>query len=131
MLSEIVPAEGVRPGDEILIPRIGAHLVSAVERHETWGMQERPCVSISYFAREQSSYENRARDRSGTRVQLILCEKELRLLDPLEPVAIVRGSEERAVEMRRKMELGQAERWTSKAERMRRAADHDARRRDE
>jgi hypothetical protein len=113
-LCEAVPASTVKAGDEILIHRIGLHLVAEVDL-------EPPHVTITYFSHEETTHENRARDRRGMHNRSKLVLKELRGYQPDEKVLVIRGSAGAAQTMQERLEREQIERWASKAERTERA----------
>jgi hypothetical protein len=125
VLREVVPVEQVRPGDEVVVGKTGAHVVSRLARHDTLGTAEQECYVVVYFAMEEQTYENRARDRSGHNSRRRLVEKSIRPLLPGEPVTVTRGNPERAEHLRDVMESELAERARAQEERWRRAQARD------
>lgn len=111
-LIERVPVENVRPGDEILVGRLGLHVVSAVR------LWEDGTVTVVYYRRGQQAYENRARE-TGRSSRAFLVELALAAMPAGAPVDVVRGRPEWAEELRRQMEREQTERWDRLEERLR------------
>lgn len=121
MLREIVPVEQVRRGDEIVVGKTGAHVVSSIGRFDTLGLDEQENYVVVYFATEEVTYENRARDRSGPNTRRRLVEKSLRPLLPGVGVVVTRGNPERADHLRDAMEHELAERGREHEQRVSRA----------
>lgn len=114
--GDVVDIDTVNPGDEIFVSRHkGYHLVSALERHDDG------TIVVVYFDRDQSSYENRARDKSGFNHQLLLCEKSLVAKRAGDEVTVIRGSAGAAETVRDRMHREQAERWAVSANRLQRS----------
>lgn len=122
MIAEVVPVETVRPGDEIVVGKLGLHIVAAVNRYETLGLQERRCYVVTYFAHAVETYENRARDSSGRNTRARLVEQSLIPVPAGDLVAVVRGSRRRAVSLRAELARGDAERAAAQANRWARQA---------
>lgn len=119
------PAGTVNVGDEILIAHVGMQLVAEVNSYD-----DRPDdVWIVYFDNEESTYENKARDKSGGNHRRRLVMKTLKPMRRDETVLIVRGSAGAADTMRARLEREQEERWHAAAERRDRAQMHQERER--
>lgn len=126
MLREVVPVEDVRPGDVVVVGKTGEHVVSRLAKYDTLGMAEQENYVVVYFASEEQTYENRARDKSGHNTRRRLVEKSIRPLLPGEPVVVQRGNPERADHLRDVMESELAERAAASERRWKRAAARDA-----
>lgn len=117
-----VPVETIRRGDEVWIPRLGPHVVSAVNEGEDGR------YVVVYFAHDEETYENKARDSSGRNSRVRICERSLKPHAAGELLSVSRGADNAAVQLRAQMEQEQRERWTATAERWARAAAADRRR---
>lgn len=118
-LHELVDVDTVNPGDLVYLPKLGAKLVDALERHDDG------TIVVVYYDDEESSYENRARDHSGFNHRARLVLKSLRPLQPGDLLEVERGNPAAAKQRRARLEREQAERWAAAEERQRRAAARD------
>jgi hypothetical protein len=124
-IPAIVRVEDVQRGDEVRVGKTGMHVVSSVGRFDTLGVDELENFVVVYFASEESTFENRARDRSGHNRRRRLVEKSLRPLERGATVAVVRGNPERADHLRDVMEAELAERGRATEQRWKHAAARD------
>lgn len=124
-IPAIVRVEDVHVGDEIRVGKTGLHVVSQVGRFDTLGVDELENFVVTYFATEETTFENRARDRSGAKVRRRLVEKSIRPLERGATCAVVRGNPERADHLRDVMEAELAERERATEQRWRQAAARD------
>lgn len=114
-MTEATTVDAVKPGDEIYVHRTrGYKLVAEVNHYED-------DIVVVYFDRDQASYENRARDKSGFNTRSMRVLKSLRPMPAGEPVVVVRGSAGAADTEMRLLEREQLERWATTASRRERA----------
>lgn len=124
-IPAIVRVEDVHPGDEVRVGKTGMHVVSHVDRFDTLGVDELENFVVVYFATEEHTYENKARDRSGHNRRRLLVEKSIRPLERGETVLVVRGIPERAEHLQDAMQSELAERSRATEERWKRIAARD------
>lgn len=123
-----VAIEDVRAGDEIVLSHLGTLCVSAVHVYDE---DDPPTYVLCYFKHGETTYENKARDKSGMNERgNHLTEKSLRPLHAGDEVDIIRGNPARADELRALMERQLADRSAAAAERWRRASVADERRKE-
>lgn len=127
MSVEVAAVETIRPGDVLLLPGSDGRVVAEVAEYPTTGVEERPCVVVTYFATEQLSHENKASAPRGGKSTRMLHLSSLKPLPPGEMLAVRRGREADAAELRGAMEEEQQQRWDAQRNRWKRAAAFDAR----
>lgn len=106
-----VPVETVRAGDELLLPRIGFHVVADVER------DAKDRVWITYFRNGEETLERGRRQQNDRLVY--------RGLSPIragQHVTVRRGDPSRAAALRAELESAELERFALAEDRYSRAA---------
>lgn len=99
-----VAVESIRPGDRIVLPMLGEHVVSSVT------VDDAGEVRVVYFG-DEVGYENRARAAKGASHLGRLVEKGIKPHRVGDLIPCRRGARRDADELRKTMLRRQAERW--------------------
>lgn len=116
---DLVDVTTIGPGDYVNLRTIGPVLVADVERYDD-------VYVVVYFSNEEASYENRARDKSGTNVRQRRVLKTLAQRRPGDLLEVERGNPTFAAAELEALHRDEAERWHATDTRRRHAAARDA-----
>lgn len=125
MTVEVAAVETIRPGDVLLLPGRDGRVVAEVNEYPTTGVEERPCVVVTYFSGEQTSYENKASAPRGGETRSLLCYASLKPLAPGEMLPVRRGAPADAAELQARLEEEQEKRQDAARNRWKRAQRFD------
>ena len=127
MTVEVAAVETIQPGD-VLLSWGDGRVVAEVNEYPTTGVQEKPCVVVTYFNFEQTSYENKASAPRQGETRQLLCYASLKPLAPGEMLPVRRGTPGDASELRARLEEEEQQRWDAQRNRWKRAQRFDEKR---